>query len=57
MLCDDLEGWDGGLEEGPQGGDICGHIACNHLNLVIEHLQPPSRRVVFKSSQNQFYQV
>ena len=27
MLCDDLEGWDGGGREAQEGGDICIHIA------------------------------
>ena len=29
MLCDDLDGWDGGVggKEVHQGGDICIHIA------------------------------
>ena len=27
MLCDDLEGWDGGGREAQEGGDICIRIA------------------------------
>ena len=27
MLCDDLEGWDGGAREVPEGGGICTHVA------------------------------
>ena len=27
VLCDDLEGWDGGGREAQEGGDICIHIA------------------------------
>ena len=27
MLCDDLEGWDGGGGEVPEGGDVCMHVA------------------------------
>ena len=27
MLCDDLEGWDGGGREAQEGGEICVHRA------------------------------
>ena len=27
VLCDDLEGWDGGGRDAEEGGDICIHIA------------------------------
>ena len=31
MLCDDLEGWDGGVEGSEGGGEnICVHIADSH---------------------------
>ena len=35
MLCDDLDGWDGGGREAQEGGDICIHIA-DSLHCVAE---------------------
>ena len=36
MLCDDLEGWDGGRgREAQEGGDICIHLADSYSTAEI----------------------